>query len=73
MYFLIIKKIEDIRKRKINALKEIKNTKNYLKAIIKARRNKGLSTKKILYQIDLLQEEKDRYINNLLIMICLMV
>jgi hypothetical protein len=66
--FLIIKKIEDIRKRKINALKEIKNTKNYLKAIIKARRNKGLSTKKILYQIDLLQEEKDRYINNLLIL-----
>jgi hypothetical protein len=66
--FLIIKKIEDIRKRKINALKEIKNTKNYLKAIIKARRSKGLSTKKILYQIDLLQEEKDRYINNLLIL-----
>ena len=66
--FLIIKKIEDIRKRKINALKEIKNTKNYLKAVLKARRNKGLSNKKIYTQIDLLQEEKDRYINNLLIL-----
>jgi len=66
--FLIIKKIEDIRKRKINALKEIKNTKNYFKAVLKARRNKGLSNKKINAQIDLLQEEKDRYINNLLIL-----
>jgi len=66
--FLIIKKIEDVRKRKINALKEIKNTKNYLKAVLKARRNKGLSNKKIFAQIDLLQEEKDRYINNLLIL-----
>jgi hypothetical protein len=66
--FLIIKRIEDIRKRKINALKEIKNTKNYLKAIIKARRSKGLSTKKFLSQINNLQEEKDRHINNLLIL-----
>jgi hypothetical protein len=66
--FLIIKKIEDVRKRKINSLKEIKNTKNYLKAVLKARRKKGLSTKKILSQIDFLQEEKDRYINNLLIL-----
>jgi hypothetical protein len=66
--FLIIKKIEDVRKRKINALKEIKNTKNYLKAVLKARRNKGLSNKKIYTQIDLLQEEKDKYINNLLIL-----
>lgn len=66
--FLIIKKIEDVRKRKINALKEIKNTKNYLKAVLKARRNKGLSNKKIYAQIDLLQEEKDKYINNLLIL-----
>ena len=66
--FLIIKKIEDVRKRKINALKEIKNTKNYLKAVLKARRNKGLSNKKIFAQIDLLQEEKEIYINNLLIL-----
>jgi hypothetical protein len=66
--FLIIKKIEDVRKRKINALKEVRNTKNYLKAVLKAKRNKGLSTTKILSQIGLLQEEKDKYINNLLIL-----
>ena len=66
--FLIIKKIEDVRKRKINALKEVKNSKNYLKAVLKAKRIKGLSTTNILSQIDLLQEEKDRYINNLLIL-----
>jgi len=66
--FLIIKKIEDIRKRKINSLKEVKNYKNYLKALVKARRLKGLSTKHYLSQIDFLQKEKDRHINNLLIL-----
>lgn len=66
--FLIIKKIEDIRKRKINALKEVKNSINYLKAIIKARRNKCLHTKSYTYKINFLQEEKDRHINNLLIL-----
>ena len=66
--FLIIKKIEDIRKRKINTLKEIKNHKNYLKAIVKAKRLKGLPTKKINLEISLLQKEKDRNINNLLIL-----
>ena len=66
--FLIIKKIEDIRKRKINSLKEVKNQKNYLKAILRAKKNKGYSTKKITSQIDFLQKEKDRHINNLLIL-----
>ena len=66
--FLIIKKIEDIRKRKINSLKEVKNHKNYLQALIKARKNKGLPTKKITKQIDGLQRDKDRHINNLLIL-----
>jgi hypothetical protein len=66
--FLIIKKIEDVRKRKINSLKEIKNTKNYLKATLKARRIKGFSTRKILAQISFLQEEKTKTINNLLIL-----
>lgn len=66
--FLIIKKIEDIRKRKINSLKEVKNYKNYLKALVKARRLKGLSNKHYLSQIDFLQKEKDRHINNLLIL-----
>jgi hypothetical protein len=66
--FLIIKKIEDIRKRKINTLKEIKNHKNYLKALLKAKRIKSLSTKKINSEISFLQKEKDRNINNLLIL-----
>ena len=66
--FLIIKKIEDIRKRKINSLKEVKNHKNYLKAVVKARRSKGLSVKKMVSEIDFLQKEKDRHINNLLIL-----
>jgi hypothetical protein len=66
--FLIIKKIEDIRKRKINTLKEIKNHKNYLKALLKAKRIKGLSTKKLNSEISFLQKEKDRNINNLLIL-----
>ena len=66
--FLIIKKIEDIRKRKINELKEIKNTKNYLKALLKAKRLKGKSTRKIAIKIDFLQQEKDKYINNLLVL-----
>ena len=38
--FLIIKKIEDIRKRKINSLKEVKNQKNYLIAVLKSKKNK---------------------------------
>jgi len=38
--FLIIKKIEDIRKRKINSLKEIINNKNYLKGVLKSKKNK---------------------------------
>ena len=33
--FLIIKKIEDVRKRKINSLKELKNTKNYLTLLLR--------------------------------------
>ena len=66
--FLIIKKIEDIRKRKINSLKEVKNHKNYLKAILMAKKMKGQPTKKITAQIDVLQKEKDRHINNLLIL-----
>lgn len=66
--FLIIKKIEDIRKRKINYLKEIKNYKNYLKALVKAKRIKGLTTKKICLEISYLQKEKDKTINNLLIL-----
>jgi hypothetical protein len=66
--FLIIKKIEDIRKRKINALKEVKNHKNYLTAVLKSKKNKGSSCKNIALEISRLQKEKDRHINNLLIL-----
>lgn len=68
--FLIIKKIEDIRKRKINALKEIKNQKNYLIAVLKAKKNKAKksSTRNIETEIQRLIKEKDRLINNLLLL-----
>jgi hypothetical protein len=66
--FLIIKKIEDVRKRKINSLKEIRNTENYLRSVLRARKISGLPTKKILCEIDFLQEEEDKHINNLLIL-----
>ena len=68
--FLIIKKIEDIRKRKINALKEVKNEKNYLIAVLKSKRNKEKksSIKNLGMQIYKLQKYKDIHINNLLIL-----
>jgi hypothetical protein len=67
--FLIIKKIEDIRKRKINSLREIKNQKNYLIAVMKSKKSKdkNSSVEKIEREISRLQKEKDRYINNILI------
>lgn len=68
--FLIIKKIEDIRKRKINALKEVKNQKNYLIAVLKSKKNKDKksSIKNLGLEISKLQKIKDRHINNLLIL-----
>lgn len=68
--FLIIKKIEDIRKRKINSLKEIKNQKNYLIAVLKSKKNKEKksSVRNLETQIDILIKEKDRHINNLLVL-----
>ena len=39
--FLIIKKIQDIKKRKINTLKQIKNRISYLSAVMKAKYKKG--------------------------------
>jgi len=68
--FLIIKKIEDIRKRKINALKEVKNQKNYLIAVLKSKKNKDKksSIKNLEFEISKLQKIKDRHINNLLIL-----
>lgn len=69
--FLIIKKIEDVRKRKINSLKEIKNQKNYLIAVLKAKKHKdkkGRQIKDLEDEILRLIREKDRHINNLLIL-----
>ena len=68
--FLIIKKIEDIQKRKINALKEVKNQKNYLIAVLKSKKNKDKksSIRNLENEIERLVKEKDRHINNLLVL-----
>lgn len=70
--FLIIKKIEDIRKRKINQLKEIKNQKNYLKAVLISHKLKERTKerkaviKKLEDDINELIAEKDYEVTNLL-------
>jgi len=69
--FLIIKKIEDIRKRKINSIKEVKNQKNYLIEVMKSKKECGKQDKtitKLENEIKRLQFEKDRHINNVLIL-----
>jgi hypothetical protein len=68
--FLIIKKIEDIRRRKINELKEVKNQKNYLIGVLKSKKskNKKTSIKNLETEIDRLIKEKDRHVNNLLVL-----
>jgi hypothetical protein len=69
--FLIIKKIEDIRKRKINSIKEVKNQKNYLIEVMKAKKEKYKEEKsisKIEAEIRRLQNLKDKYINDILVL-----
>jgi hypothetical protein len=69
--FLIIKKIEDMRKRKINSLKEIKNQKNYLIAVLRSKKNretKNTHIKKIEDEITRLIQEKEKHIDNLLLL-----
>lgn len=66
--FLIIKKIEDIRKHKINSLRECINSIHYLKAQSISKRRKNLSSKKCDYEIKQLRIEKKNYISNLLIL-----
>ena len=68
--FLIIKKIEDHRKRKINALKDVKNQKNYLIGVLKSRKgkDKNFSAKNIENEINKLIKEKNRHINNILVL-----
>ena len=67
--FLIIKKIEDIRKRKINSLKENRNQRSYLIAVLKSKKYKEKkSVKHLENEIARLIKEKDRHINNILIL-----
>jgi hypothetical protein len=69
--FLIIKKIEDIRKRKINSIKEVKNQKNYLIEVMKSKKEKDKDDKsinKIEMEIRRLQSVRDNFINDILIL-----
>jgi hypothetical protein len=68
--FLIIKKIEDIKKRKINNLKELKNYKNYLTAVLHAKNRKGKkeAVKKIQKRIMEIYEKKNIYLQEILVL-----
>jgi hypothetical protein len=69
--FLIIKKIDDITKKKINAIKDLKNEKNYLIEVLKAKRNAGKDNKtiaKIEARITECQQEKKRHENNIVVL-----
>jgi hypothetical protein len=74
--FLIIKKIEDIRKRKINSIKEVKNQRNYLIEVLKHRKincindssGNNKNAKKIEEEIKRLQNERNSHLNNILIL-----
>ena len=67
--FLIIKKIEDIRKRKINALKDNINKTNYLIAVLKSKKNKKKTTSTKLLEIEIqnLYNEKKKIIDYILV------
>ena len=68
--FLIIKKIEDIKKRKINNLTELKNNKNYLTTVLHAKNKKGKkeATKKIQKRIMEIYEKKNIYLQEILVL-----
>lgn len=68
--FLIIKKIEDVKKRKINNLKEIKNRKNFLNAVLIAKHKKGKmkAVKKIQTRILDLYQQKNNYVKEILVL-----
>jgi len=68
--FLIIKKLEDVRKRKINNLKEIYNKKNYYIAVMEAKRNKKKTNvvKKLQKEIKYFYDKKEQYIKEILIL-----
>jgi hypothetical protein len=68
--FLIIKKIEDMKKRRINNLKEIKNQKIFYNAVLKAKHKKGnkSAVKKLQKRILNLYEKKNAYVKEILIL-----
>ena len=69
--FLIIKKIEDIRKQKINTLKDIKNRKNYLSAVRESKIAKGRDKRdihSIELEIDRMIKEESRNLNNIIVL-----
>ena len=69
--FLIIKKIDDTTKKKINSIKDLKNEKNYLIEVLKAKRMAGKNDKtlaKIEARITECQIEKKRHENNIVVL-----
>jgi hypothetical protein len=68
--FLIIKKIEDMKKRRINSLKEVKNQKKFYEAVLKAKHSKGhkSAVKKLQQRIMELYEKKNMYVKEILIL-----
>jgi hypothetical protein len=68
--FLIIKKIEDVKKRKINNVKEIKNKRNYLNAVMTSKKNKNKtsSVRKLQIKIKHLYDKQIAYVNEILIL-----
>jgi hypothetical protein len=68
--FLIIKKIEDFRRRKINKILDLKNYKNYLVAVMvsKQHKEKHSSVNSVNDKIREIKEEIDSQLENLLIL-----
>jgi hypothetical protein len=69
--FLIIKKIDDITKKKINKIKDLKNEKNYLIEVLKSKENKD-KDKRILTKIEVrineCEKEKKRHEENIVVL-----
>ena len=69
--FLIIKKIDDITKKKINKIKDLKNEKNYLIEVLKSKESKE-KDKKTLKQIEIriteCENEKRRHEENIVVL-----
>jgi hypothetical protein len=68
--FLIIKKIEDMKKRRVNNLKEVKNQIIFFNAVLKAKHKKGNknAVKKLQKRILHLYEKKNDYVKEILIL-----